>query len=298
MNVPHFYKFRLRIGMPHPPIHHTEMNIGVEEGPDAVLSEVFLNSFPESAVHVFDYTLPEKSSALEYEHELAKAAIACRGIISATLKPNEVQVSVGGDHSMTFFTLQDILSRKKDVSALGYIQFDSHGDMNLRKDSLTDNFHGMYLRSFLDATFDMPEIRTLTPYLLPVENVLFVGNLDLDTTGEQQYFEAQRIEHISKDDVRNNFVASMERFEAFIRRFQHLHVTFDIDALDQSIAPATGIPAVDGLLWKDIRDMLCAVAKHPSFSFDLAEVNPRKPGAQQTICMAQKILKTILRVED
>ncbi|HLC95211.1 MAG TPA: arginase family protein, partial [Patescibacteria group bacterium] len=265
-------------------------------GPDAILTEVFLRSFPESALDTFDFPLPETLTKEHYESAIATSASQCRDLITQTLKRDEIQIAIGGDHSITFSTFLAVLAQKQNPQEIGYIQFDSHGDMNLRQESLTDNFHGMYVRAFLDADFDMPKIKALVSPTFPATNVLFIGNLDLDETGEKQYFTQQHIAHISKNTIRSHPLTALAQFTTFIQRFKHVHITFDIDGLDKSIAGATGIPATGGLVWDDIEAMLRAVDLHPSFSFDLVEVNPQKPDAQQTINIAQKILQVITKI--
>lgn len=298
MKIPHFFKLRSRLGLLNPPHHSLEVNRGVEEGPDAILSDKFLALFPETRVDVFDFPLPENVTVDEYERVIAESSRQCRDLILSLFQPGEISVVIGGDHSVTFPSFLATLARFENVADIGYIQFDSHGDMHLRQTSLTDNFHGMYVRAFLDPQFDMPEVSSLIKQRLPKENVLFVGNLDLDATGERQYFDTQNIAHISKEDARERRTESVRKFEEFANRFKHVHVTCDIDAFDKTIAPATGIPAEDGLFLEDIEEMLRVIAKHPSFSFDIAEVNPQKSGAEQTVLTAQKILSNVLGAED
>ncbi len=60
----------------------------------------------------------------------------------------------------------------------------------------------------------------------------------------------------------------------------NLYVTIDIDSLDPSIAPGTGSPAVDGLLYHELREILEGVAaKGHVVGFDLTEVSPGPDGA-------------------
>lgn len=293
MKIPCFFKLRSRLGLLHPPIHSFEMNQGVENGADAILSHAFISSFPESRVHVFDFPSPEGVSAEQYEHVIAESSQSCVSFINATLKSSEIQVAIGGDHSIAFPSFLSVLRRQKEIREIGYIQFDSHGDMNLRKESLTDNFHGMYVRAFMDPLFDMPEIKALIPGRLSSKQFLFVGNLDLDPTGEEQFFRAQGIKNISKRMIRENKKEALAHFSDFAKQFKHLHVTFDIDSLDRSIAPATGIPCKDGLILEDVQEMLGIIARHSSVSVDLSEVNPKKEGAEKTIESAQRILRMI-----
>ena len=134
--------------------------------------------------------------------------------------------------------------------------------------------------------FDIPEIEKLVPNKIPVSNLLIIGNLDLDP-GEEKFLKKHSILILNRND-------GLRLFQEFVNKFSHLHISFDIDSMDKTIAPSTGIPADDGLLFEDIKPILEIISKHPSFSFDLCEVNPKKAGAEKTVLLAQRILRTIL----
>jgi agmatinase len=76
----------------------------------------------------------------------------------------------------------------------------------------------------------------------------------------------------TRRDVRNQGVAAIVEQ---LPSMSNLYVTIDIDSLDPSIAPGTGSPAVDGLLYHELREILEGVAtKGRVVGFDLTEVNP------------------------
>jgi agmatinase len=55
----------------------------------------------------------------------------------------------------------------------------------------------------------------------------------------------------------------------------NIYMSIDIDGLDPSIAPGTGSPTVDGLLYHEVRALLQGVArKGKVVGFDVVEVNP------------------------
>src|SRR5688572_20193271 len=117
------------------------------------------------------------------------------------------------------------MERMHVCKEMGYIQFDSHADINLQATSPTDNFHGMYVRALVDH-FDIPEIEALVPQKLPTSNLLYIGNLDLDPA-EQVYFHAQAIKNITKNDLIERKTQSLETLRHFISGFEHLHITVD-----------------------------------------------------------------------
>lgn len=59
MRSPHFFKAKSRLGTHKPPHRQEKVNFGVEEGPDAILSSDFINTFASADVSTFDFPLPE-----------------------------------------------------------------------------------------------------------------------------------------------------------------------------------------------------------------------------------------------
>jgi len=291
---PLFFKIKSRIGLRNAPIYQTEFNIGVEDGPDALLSQNFLKCFPQSPIYSYEFPRPEDIAPSYFNRALAKSVVECRNAINLLSRPGKRQVVIGGDHSVTFPSVLAVMERLGITKEMGYIQFDSHGDLNLQATSPTDNFHGMYVRALVDH-FDIPEIERLVPRKLPTNNLLYIGNLDLDPA-EQAFFQEHAIKTLTKIDLMERKAQSLHRLGLFMSQFQHLHITFDLDCLDRQIAPATGIPAADGLTLEHISDLFNLLSKHPSFSLDVVEVNPRKPGAQQTVRVAQEVIKEFFSI--
>lgn len=286
----HFFKAKSRIGILNKPIHQDEFNFGVENGPDVILEPDFLEN-SGFKVSEFEFPLPEDLSSQEFAEVLTRSIIDFRDFINSELKIGERQVVIGGDHSVTLPSVLALIQRIPDLSELGYIHFDSHGDINLYKESPTKNFHGMYLRPLVDK-FDIPQINNLVPNKLPTGNMLFVGNLDLDF-GEEKFFQDKKIKTISENDLLKNSNQVLEFFKEFINRFNYLHVSFDVDILDEDIFPATGIPAKNGFKLDDVKLFLELIKNHPNLSFDLAEFNPEKPGSEKSRKIVQGILKLV-----
>jgi arginase len=294
MKFPHFFKVSSRMGLLHPPIYTKKLNIGVEKGPEAILTSTFLGKFSNSNTTSFEFPAPDSIPSKTFLSVFSEETTKLKNVIMKNLKSHEVQVVIGGDHTVTLPSVLAVMDRLRQHETLGYIQFDSHGDINLYASSITKNLHGMYVRPLVD-TFDVKEIDKLVPHKLPTTNMRYIGNLYpyLDPE-EKDFFKKKKIVYFDKKALTQKKEETIKAFETFISQFDHLHITFDIDCLDKSIAPATGLPAEDGLLLEDVDELLTLVSKHPSFSFDLVEVNPEKPGARKTVETAQTILKRVL----
>jgi arginase len=287
----HIYKIRSRLGLKNPPAGSHTHNIGVEDGPDAVVSPSFIAKLPApSYVSSYAFPKPERVSAPLYRATLARHILSCANDLRAKTNGG-VPLTVGGDHSIGASSLLSLLTRKnpKDV---GYVQFDSHADINSFATSPSGNFHGMWLRPFLE-TMDDVNIAQVIPTRLPTSHVCFIGNMVLDP-GEKEFIHKKRLTHFSQKDIRHNGVVKAH-LSSMIRRFKHLHIGFDIDIFHASLVAATGTPNDHGLFPSDVFPLLEIVAQHPSISVDLVEVNPKKKGATKTIRLAQEVLTTLLQ---
>lgn len=292
MRVIHFFKARSRIGIINNPYNQTESNLGVEIGADLILDNSFLSEFKNYYLSVFNFPSPESISKEEYFAVLSEQLIYFKDFINSELTKKEKQIVVGGDHCISLSSVMALIDRVKDVNKIGYIHFDSHGDINLFKDSPSGNFHGMYLRPLFDI-FDIPLIDNLVPNKVPTENLLIVGNLDLDKE-EKDFIKSKNIKLISRNDLLLSNEKTLQLFKTFVNNFEYLHVSFDGDVLDRSIFPATGIPVENGFMLKEIISLIKIIAFHPNISFDIAEFNPKKNGVIESAGIVRKILKYVI----
>lgn len=287
--TPHFYNLRSRLGIANVPHRQKELNIGVEEGGDAILMDNFLKNFPTASVEVFDFPRPEEVKKEEYYSTLAKYLKDSKDLILNSLKQDEVPVVVGGDNSVSFPALLSILE-KEDARKVGYIRIDSHPDMNSIATSPSGNFHGMWMRPFVDS-FEEKQITNLIHKKLSLSQLVFIGNLDIDP-GEEKFFQSGGAQTFSPYDLRENKEGVFMLLEQFVTIHDHIYLGIDIDGFDASIAPATGIPAQKGLLLRDVEYILKKAKEH-LICVDLVEVNPKKPGAKKTVELAQVLLTSL-----
>lgn len=289
---PHFYKVYSRLGLINLPNHGHTPNVGVEDGPDAVLTDAFLSSFPkETAVDSFSFPLPEAIDKKSYLAEMAAHSLKLANLINKTLQPGETQVVVGGDHSVAFGSLLALI-RRVDPKRIGYIQFDSHGDVHRYSTSPSGNFHGMWLRPFIDP-FDASEISRLVDGYLGKGQLMFVGNLELESE-EENVFKDNKIEVVPSEEILESKDSALARIKEYASSFDHIHISFDVDVFDRQLVSATGTPAQHGMTKPQVFEILEVLKPLPTKSIDVVEVNPRKAGSTATIEIAQEVLSNLL----
>lgn len=266
--------------------------MGVEEGPEAILTDEFLKSFKKHKCDKFDFPKPEDINKNDYVDALINSLEEFKNFINSKLKNGQTQVIIGGENSVTFSSLLALLERVETIENVGYIQFDSHGEMNSFRGSESKNFHGMYMRPFFDG-FDIPQIDNLIPCKLKSNQALFIGDLDLDGD-EPQFFAKKGFRNITRGEMLTNKEKMLTEVRQFITNYEYIHVNFDIDIFDKSIAGATGIPDDGKWMKEEVFGLLAVISKHQNFSFDLMEVNPKKPNSERTVNLARAILNFVL----
>ncbi len=289
---PHFYQLSSRLGMINPPWKHNGLNIGVEKGAEAVLTEEFVKTFKGSGQHIYEYPLPESFAKEKTIEVIAKHTEQAITLINSTIKDGETQIVVGGDHSVSLASIA-ALTRRIDPATIGILRIDSHPDILNCATTTTNNFHGMWFRPFLEH-FDAPTINTIIGgrTLLPEQTIL-LGNLDAEAA-EKTVMRRLTLKHFSVSDLQNNAKASQQYITDFLYKYKHIHLNIDIDGFDKSVAPATGLPADHGLLPADVDFIFNILRRLPSISIDLLEVNPERPGGPQTVAFAQALITEIL----
>lgn len=292
MKNPHFFKAYSRMGIVNNPKGQKDKNFGVENAPDVIIDNKFLKKITKYSMSDFRFPFPEEVSSKLFFNVLAKNILDFKSLINNNLIKDEMQIVIGGDHSVTFPSVLALMERVKDLKKIGFILIDSHGDINLSKDTPTGNFHGMYLRPLFD-NFDIQEVEKIVPEKLNTNNLLFIGNLDLDE-GEAEFIDKNNIKSISRKDFLDNKRLILKKISDFIKSFEYLHVSFDGDVFDKSIFPATGIPSNNGFYVEEILEMINIILPHPNLTFDIAEFNPSKKGAKKSKEIIQKILFNVI----
>lgn len=194
--------------------------------------------------------------------------------VEAILDRGALPVIIGGDHSVSYPNVQ-ALSR---FGTIDIIHIDAHMDW---RDEIAgvNQANAMPLRRIKELPF--------------VRNMVQIGIRDVRTTADQvKDAEAAGAVIITRDDVRD------EGVKGALQRFPELgdvFVSIDIDGLDPSIAPGTGSPTPDGLLYHEVRGLLKGVATAGNVvGFDLVEVNPMVDQGGRTCLLASVLILEFL----
>lgn len=216
----------------------------------------------------------------------------CEAVYSALSSGKKV-ITIGGDHAVSWGSIAGVLKHNSEV---GVIYLDAHGDCNIAERSASHHIHGMhmaYLMGFGEAKY----VGRYTKNILPVENILYVGARSLDPY-EIELINKHGISRIPSDVIHSDIVGALEAISGFMSRFKQIHISLDIDVLDPSIAPGTGVPEEGGITEVALHEVLNLILKNNTTvkSIDLVEYNPLYDIDERTDRVVQKIVKKICRI--
>jgi len=213
----------------------------------------------------------------------------CDAVFSALSSGNKV-ITIGGDHAISWGSISGVLKHNPEV---GVIYLDAHGDCNISERSASHHIHGMHM-AYLMGFGEDKYVGRYTENLLPVENILYVGARSLDPY-EVELIKEQGISRITCDVINSDMIQVLDTINDFMSRFKQIHVSLDIDVLDPSIAPGTGVPEVGGITEEALHEVLDFILTKSDQvkSLDLVEYNPLLDIEERTDRVVQKLVRTI-----
>jgi arginase len=213
----------------------------------------------------------------KYIEEIAGVCRRVYAIARASHDAGALPVVLGGDHSVAAGSVAASADavRARTGKPLGLIWVDAHGDMNTPETSESGNVHGMPLAALLgQPPRELSAIGT-APSLSPQHTVL-VGIRNLDDREKDQIRAAGVHVFTMKDVDRDGIARVAERAIALASEGTGgLHVSFDLDVCDPSVAPGVGTPVRGGLDYREAHMLMELVADSQRLvALDLVEVNP------------------------
>ena len=159
------------------------------------------------------------------EPSIEAALVQLTDLVEGVIAQDKFPLVLGGEHSLTPGAIRPIVTRHPDLVVL---QLDAHTD--LRDGYLGEPYsHAAAMRRVLD---------------LPGTSLVSVG-IRSASLEEVEFYAANhdRIQvHWAKDQARWDMAEIVAPLEG-----RPVYITFDIDALDSAIMPATGTPTPGGL---------------------------------------------------
>jgi arginase len=214
----------------------------------------------------------------KYIREIAKVCLKLYQTALETLHEGALPIALGGDHSLAAGSVAAAVewARKTRELPVGLLWIDAHGDMNTPATSLSGNVHGMPLAALLGSEpQELARIGGASPKVHPSTTVL-IGVRNLDER-EKIAVRDSRIHVFTMKDIDRQGIASIAEQAVKIagQGTAGIHVSFDMDVCDPSIAPGVGTPVKGGLDYREAHMLMEIVADSGMLtSLDMVEVNP------------------------
>ena len=211
---------------------------------------------------------------------IAPIAAVCRDLYEScleSLQQDALPLVLGGDHSVAAGSIAASAAwvRQTANRPVGVIWVDAHGDMNTPQTTTSGNVHGMPLAALLGQ--DPQELATIgrSPAVLP-EHTVLVGIRNLDEEEKEQIRAAGVHVFTMKDIDRDGIARVAERALALASADTGgIHVSFDLDVCDPTIAPGVGTPVKGGFDYREAHMIMEMLADSRRLvALDLVEVNP------------------------
>lgn len=259
---------------------------GVDMGPSALriahLSEKLINlGYKVNDLGDINIQIIEKQKVfnpnLKYLPEIIKTNKLLAAKVEKILDRNNFPLILGGDHSMALGTLAGLAAHcKKNKKRLGVIWIDAHTDMNTDKTTPSGNIHGMSLAASLGiGDKRLTEFMGFAPKV-EIKNCVIIGARSIDPL-EKLAIKNAGLKVFTMNDVDKLGIHRIisRVLKEFNQEVDHIHVSFDVDSVDPSIAPGVGTPVPGGLSYRESHLLMEAIADCGCMSsLEVTEVNP------------------------
>ena len=259
---------------------------GVDMGPSAIRIagvETALRELGHTVVDEGDLTIKNMEALkvgdvrARYLAEIARAsALACKKV-DRIMSRGHFPLVLGGDHSIAVGTVSGIAAFcRREGKRLGLLWVDAHGDINTPDTSPSGNIHGMPVAALLG--YGPADLTGLGGRFTKVDpsNVALVGIRSLDEGEKRRLKETGVQVHTMSDIDRHGIHRVMKKALARVTDgTDFVHVSFDLDAVDPTVAPGVGTPVKGGLDYREAH--LIMELLHDSgvmTSLEMVEVNP------------------------
>lgn len=214
--------------------------------------------------------------------------VICDSVLTS-LKLGRKVITIGGDHAVSWGSIAGVLNYNPNI---GVIYLDAHGDCNVAEYSNTHHIHGMHM-AYLMGFGEREYVKRYTGNVLSVNNILYVGARSLDIY-EINLMHKYNVSSIPSDFINLNLVRTLEIINEFMLRFNQIHISLDIDILDPSIAPGTGVPELNGISEATLHEILNLILNEDKVkSMDIVEYNPLYDIDNKTDRVIQRLVKRL-----
>ncbi|QNH14577.1 arginase [Xanthomonas sp. GW] len=221
---------------------------------------------------------PWQSPVAGYRH-LDEVVAWNRALMEASyaeLRAGRMPIMLGGDHCLGIGSITAVARYCREQGRkLRVLWLDAHSDFNTSEVTPSGNVHGMPVACLCGlGPQALTELGGTAPALRP-EQVRQIGIRSVDPD-EKRLIKQHRIDvydmrYIDEMGMKRTMEAALDGLDADT----HLHVSFDVDFLDPSIAPGVGTTVPGGPNYREAQLVMEMIADSGRMgSLDIVELNP------------------------
>ncbi|MDE3269079.1 MAG: arginase [Pseudomonadota bacterium] len=226
-------------------------------------------------------SLPARATATHHVREIADISAQLARRVFISLQRQQFPLVIGGDHSIAIGSVCGASSyfaaRRQKI---GLIWVDAHADLNSNFTSTTQNIHGMPLYCLLGK--------------VAPQNIALIGARMIDPP-ERELCEV--INNFPMHDINKHGMQDItaKAIAAASAGTDAIYVSFDLDAIDPTYAPAVNTPVMGGITYREAWQLLATLHRTGKVcGMDLVEYNPLQDSGDKTARLACELVQAML----
>ena len=215
--------------------------------------------------------------------------------VGAELRNGRMPIMMGGDHCLGIGSITAVAQYCRDTGKqLRILWLDAHADFNTHDVTPSGNIHGMPVACLCGIGPDaLTGLGGSKPAILP-SHIRQIGIRSVDE-GEKRLVKEHGLDVYDMryiDEV--GMKRTMEQALAGMDADTHLHVSFDVDFLDPSIAPGVGTTVPGGPGYREAQLVMEMIADSGRMgSLDIVELNPLLDNRNETAHVSVDLVESL-----
>ncbi len=276
---------------------------GAVMGPEALRIAGLAEALRERGIDVVDRgnlegpRNPWSEPVAGYRHldEVVAWNRAVMDAVGAELRAGRLPILLGGDHCLGVGSITAVARYCRDSGRqLRVLWLDAHADFNTHDVTPSGNIHGMPVACLCGIGPDaLTRLGGDAPAVPPAQ-IRQVGIRSVDP-GEKRLIQEHGLDvydmrYIDEVGIKRAMEEALEGMDADT----HLHVSFDVDFLDPSIAPGVGTTVPGGPNYREAQLVMEMIADSGRMgSLDIMELNPVLDTRNQTALLAVDLVESL-----
>ena len=231
------------------------------------------------------------------EYELEEFNQKIYQTVEEKLNEDYFPILLGGDSTTS---IPIALASAKKHDNIGMIYFSPYASYNTFDTTVTGNIHGLPLAAI--TGYKNHELRYFHDgEIIQPTKAVVVGARSIDDW-ERDNIKYSGLTVFTTEDIREKGLKTVveEAFKIAGERTKGIHISYDLDLIDPSVAPGVSIPELDGINEEEAIELNKLILEHMKdiVSYDLVEFNPLKDENRKTEQIALNLLAQVLRAAE